>query len=199
MRNAGNPRIYSVLSPVIYWNQSGKGTKRKMKLEWMGAYRDIVGDFYRSANGYSQICKTELFGEKVRFSPYEVQIMEHILEYADEHRNMKWYAERLGLSQATYSKYVRKLVEKGLLEKYHTEGNRKDIILMVSPLGLEEYARYAAEMKETVFRELFDLLDRTSPEELEAVRKVFSIWGRWHRENREQPQPGPVSLVKIER
>ena len=102
-----------------------------MKLEWMGAYRDIVGDFYRSANGYSQICKTELFGEKVRFSPYEVQIMEHVLEYADEQRNMKWYAERLGLSQATYSKYVRKLVNKGLIEKYHASNNKKDIIYCV--------------------------------------------------------------------
>ena len=170
-----------------------------MKLEWMGAYRDIVGDFYRSANGYSQICKTELFGDRIRFSPYEVQIMEHVMEHADEHKNMKWYAEQLGLSQATYSKYVRKLVEKGLLEKYHTEENRKDIILMVSPLGLEEYARYAEEMKETVFRELFDLLDSISPAELEAVREVFSIWGRWHRENREQPQEGPVSLVRVER
>ena len=170
-----------------------------MKLEWMGAYRDIVGDFYRSANGYSQICKTELFGNRVRFSPYEVQILEHVMEHAEEHKNMKWYAERLGLSQATYSKYVQKLVGKGLLEKYHTEENRKDIILMVSPLGLEEYARYAKEMKETVFRELFDLLDSVSPEELEAVRKVFSIWGSWHRENRETPQAGPVSLVRVER
>ena len=83
-----------------------------MKLEWMGPYRDMIGDFYRSANGYSQLCKTEMFGDPVRFSPYEVQIMEHILEYADQHKNMKWYAERLGLSQATYSKYVRKLVDK---------------------------------------------------------------------------------------
>lgn len=170
-----------------------------MKLEWMGDYRELVGDFYRSANGYSQICKTELFGEKIRFSPYEVQIMEHILEHAEEHKNMKWYAERLGLSQATYSKYVRKLVDKGLLEKYHTEGNRKDIILMVSPLGIEEYERHAREMKETVFRELFELLDNVSPEELETVKRVFSIWGRWHRENREKPQEGPVSLVRVER
>ena len=170
-----------------------------MKLEWMGAYREIVGDFYRSANGYSQICKTELFGEKVRFSPYEVQIMEHILEHADEHKNMKWYAEQLGLSQATYSKYVRKLVDKGLLEKYHTEENRKDIILMVSPLGLKEYGNYAREMKETVFRELFDLLDSESPEEREAVKKVFAVLGSWHRENREKPPEGPVSLVRIER
>ena len=72
-----------------------------MKLEWMGAYREIIGDFYRSANGYSQICKNEMFGDPIKFSPYEVQIMEHIMEHADHHRNLKWYANRLGLSQAT--------------------------------------------------------------------------------------------------
>ena len=96
-----------------------------MKLEWMGAYREIIGDFYRSANGYSQICKNEMFGDPIKFSPYEVQIMEHIMEHADQHRNMKWYANRLGLSQATYSKYVRKLVDKGLLEKYHNKKKKK--------------------------------------------------------------------------
>ena len=60
-----------------------------MKLDWMGPYRGIVGDFYRSANGYSQICKLELFGDQIKFSPYEVQIMEHIMEYAEERKNMK--------------------------------------------------------------------------------------------------------------
>ena len=156
-----------------------------MKLEWMGAYRDIVGDFYRSANGYSQICKTELFGDKIRFS-------------AEQHKNMKWYAERLGLSQATLSKYVRKLVDKGLLEKYHREGNRKDIILMVSPLGLEEYERYSQQMKAAIFDELFHLLDSISPEELEIVKKVFAIYGHWHRESLKSPKDRPVSLIKVE-
>ena len=170
-----------------------------MKLEWMGRYRDIVGDFYRSANGYSQICRTELFGSKVRFSPYEVQIMEHIMEYSDQRRNMKWFAEQLGLSQATYSKYVRKLVEKGLLEKYHTEGNRKDIILMVSPLGLKEYEDYSQQMKDTVFGELFDLLDSVKPEELETVRKVFSIFGHWHRENQETRKEEFSPLIPVGR
>jgi DNA-binding MarR family transcriptional regulator len=169
-----------------------------MKLEWMGAYRNIVGDFYRSANGYSQICKMELFGDSVRFSPYEVQIMEHILEYGDQHKNMKWYAEQLGLSQATHSKYVQRLVNKGLLEKYHKAGNRKDIILMVSPLGLEEYKRYSEYAKKTLFSEFFDVLDSISQEELGKVEKLFNILGRWHRENFEEPQP-PVSLVPVER
>ncbi len=168
-----------------------------MKLEWMGPYREIIGDFYRSANGYSQICKLEMFGRPVAFSPYEVQIMEHILEHADQRRNMKWYASRLGLSQATYSKYVRRLVEKGLVEKYHTSGNRKNVILKVSPLGLREYAEYASFARERWFHELFELLDRLGPEELEAVKKTFAIFGRWHGE-RTADSAGDDELIPIE-
>ena len=167
-----------------------------MKLEWMGNYRDIVGNFYRSANGYSQICKTELFGETVRFSPYEVQILEHIIEYADQRKNMKWYAAHLGLSQATYSKYVRKLVEKGLVEKYHLSGNQKDVILMVSPLGFSEYEKYARFMQERWFSELFTLLDSLSPQELETTKKLFSIWGKWHSEHAAPAEPD--ALIRIE-
>lgn len=169
-----------------------------MKLEWMGQYRELIGDFYRSANGYSQICKTELFGSPVRFSPYEVQIMEHILEYADQRKNMKWYADRLGLSQATYSKYVQKLVEKGLVEKYHASGNKKDIILKVSPLGIQEYEEYARYAESHEFRQLFELLDQAGAEELETVKKVFSIIAGWHGEKRETPQEEPVRLIKVE-
>lgn len=168
-----------------------------MKLDWMGPYRELIGDFYRSANGYSQICKTELFGAPVPFSPYEVQIMEHVLEYAEERRNMKWYASRLGLSQATFSKYVQKLVGKGLLEKYHAQGNKKDIILMVSPLGQREYAEYARQARERWFQELFDLLDRSGPEEVETVKKVFSILGRWHGEKTAEEADAP-SLIRVE-
>jgi DNA-binding MarR family transcriptional regulator len=168
-----------------------------MKLEWMGRYRDMIGDFYRSANGYSQICKNELFGEPVLFSPYEVQIMEHILEHADEHRNMKWYASQLGLSQATYSKYVQKLVDKGLVEKYHTSGNRKDIILMVSPLGLQEYQAYAAFAGSELFRDLFVYLDSLGEAELETVNKVFSLFGRMHAEKRPEAAEDDDQLIRV--
>lgn len=170
-----------------------------MKLEWMGPYRGIIGDFYRSANGYSQICKTELFGDPIPFSPYEVQILEHVLEYADQNKNMKWYAEQLGLSQATYSKYVRKLVDKGLLEKYHTSDNKKNIILKLSPLALQEYETYSKNAKKYVFNELFAFLDSISPEELEAVRKAFAIFGRWHGEYGPGPEKIEVELIPVKK
>lgn len=168
-----------------------------MKLEWMDPYREIIRNFYRSANGYSQICKTEMFGETIKFSPYEVQIMEHILEYADQHKNMKWYAGQLGLSQATYSKYVQRLVRKGLVEKYHAAGNRKNIILMVSAAGLKEYAKYAQQSKEKRFHDLFELLSSITPAELEAVSRVFAILGTLHGENQEEKPDEPVVLVKV--
>jgi len=169
-----------------------------MKLEWMGEYRDIVGNFYRSANGYSQICKTELFGDKVKFSPYEVQIMENILEYAEDHKNMKWYADRLGLGQATYSKYVQKLVAKGLVDKYHAVGNKKNVILMLSPLGMEEYGKYVELIKARWFQELFDVLNAASPKELALIKKVFSVWGGWHVEDRTGREDAPAELLKLE-
>ena len=169
-----------------------------MQLNWLGNYRKIVADFYRSANGYSQICKLELFGEKVTFSPYEVQIMEHIMEHAEENRNMKWYAEQLGLSQATYSKYVRKLVAKGLVEKYHTEDNQKNIILRISSLGSEEYRNYVNRIRERHFNGLIAYWDTLTPEQLEAVRTSFAIWGGFHGEfgNQEKKERG-IRLIRI--
>lgn len=169
-----------------------------MKLEWMGDYRDILGNYYRSANGYSQMCKIEQFGDKVKFSPYEVQIMESILEHFDEHRNMKWHAGQLGLGQATYTKYVQKLVAKGLVEKYHAKGNKKDIILMLSPLGMKEYEKHTEMMKNAFFRDLFAALDAASPEELAFVRKVFAICGGWHMQNDQEDEKKEPVLLKLE-
>ena len=110
---------------------------------------------------------------------------------------MKWYASRLGLSQATFSKYVQKLVNKGLVEKYHALGNRKDIILMLSPLAQREYEAYSREARERWFQELFDLLDKAGPEELDTVRRVFSILGRWHREKVEESSEEPAALIRV--
>ena len=169
-----------------------------MELNWLGNHRGIIGDFYRSANGYSQICKTELFGDKIRFSPYEVQIMEHIMEHADDNRNMKWYAQQLGLSQATYSKYVTRLVKKGLVDKYHTEDNQKNVILRISSAGMEEYRKYARRIHMEHFSALLEYLDTLSPDQLTAVRETFAILGQFHGEGSSGDQErSAVRLIKI--
>ena len=171
--------------------------KKYMELNWLGKHRGIVSHFYRSANGYSQICKTELFGDKVKFSPYEVQIMEHIMEYAEQNNNMKWFARQLGLTQATYSRYVKSLVEKGLVEKFRTENNQKNIILRVSELGMEEYGKYAKMMRDTHFCRLLERLDTLTPEQWEAVDEVLAIMGGFHNEMAASEDSDTVKLIKI--
>lgn len=158
-----------------------------MKLEWLGKYRDFVSTIYRAANAYSQLCKKETLGDEVKFSPYEIQIMEAIMENGDKYKNMKWYAGELGLSQSTFTKYVNKLVAKGLLEKYHIVGNKKDVIIQVSDVGHQEYEKYASHAFTKWFSKLFDKLDQLPQEEVQNIQDVISIWGSWH-----------TDLVKIE-
>lgn len=168
-----------------------------MKLEWLGEYRDLVASIYRAGNAYSITCKRETLGDQVSFSPYEVQIMETVMEYEDGNKNMSWYAHKMGLSTSTYSKYVKKLVEKGLLEKYCTTNNRKNVILRVSDLGKKEYETYSAAAAKRWFRELFEKLDRMPEEERRSVQEIFDLWGEWHLSVIEN-KPEEVRLLRIE-
>lgn len=169
-----------------------------MKLEWLREYRPLIGTLYRAANAYSQVCKAEGLGIDVKFSAYEVQIMEHVLEYYDQKKNMAWYADHLGLSPSNFSKYIKRLVKKGLVEKYHSSGNQKNVILMVSEKGMREYEAYQKYAQELWFNELFEQLDRLTPEELEAFQKIIETWGNWHATMVESPEEGQEKLIRIE-
>ena len=168
-----------------------------MKLEWLREYRDVVASIYRAGNAYSIMCKRDTLGDTVAFSPYEVQIMETVMEYEDGNKNMSWYAHKMGLSTSTYSKYVKKLVSKGLLEKYRTSDNRKNVILRVSPLGKKEYETYSAKAEKRWFKELFEKMDGMTPEELHDFQAIIDIWGSWHLSVLEQ-KDDEVRLLRIE-
>ena len=60
-----------------------------MKLEWLGEYRDFVATLFRAGNAYSQIVRQQTVkGDNHSFGPCEIQIMEHIIEYGDQNKNM---------------------------------------------------------------------------------------------------------------
>lgn len=172
-----------------------------MELTWLGKYRQFVGTLFRSANAYSQVCKLEASFGDTEISTYEIQIMEHILEYSDQHKNMSWYAELLGLSQSVFSKYVKKLVSKGLVEKYYLKGNKKNIVLMVSERGQEVYKSYSEYAESTWFRDFFDMLDTVPPDQLEMFEKIIGTWGSWFQASlkaEEDKKEEETELIKIE-
>ena len=146
-----------------------------MALEWLGENRELIGALHRAANAFAQLSRMELAGESVAFSSNEVQIMEHIMEH--ENQNMKTYAVSLGMSTSTMTKTVNKMVKKGLLEKYHIKGNMKDIVLKVTPLGMEEYEKFSIMVKNNLFKGLFEKLDSYSQETKESIREFLTLWG----------------------
>lgn len=148
-----------------------------MELEWI-RHRRIVAAYYRSANAYTALCRREYLSS-AGMSSVEVQIIEHLLEHSDENRNMKWFAGQLGISTSAFTNYVNRLTQKGLVEKFHTVDNRKNIILKVSPAGLEAYREYAQIMQE-VFEPIFKAMDRFSEEEEECVVEMLNAWAEQH-------------------
>ena len=104
---------------------------------------------------------------------------EHILEYGEQNPNMAWYAAKLGVDRSTFSKYTKKLVQKGLVEKFHLRGNKKNIILRLSDLGNEEYRKYIKVAEETWFNEFFSMLQLMPQESVKDTKTVLDKWADW--------------------
>ena len=97
-----------------------------MRLNWMGKYRNFLEQLIRFGNLYAQAYKVEdSYTESTSFSPAQIQIMECILENEDNNLKMAEIASNLGVTPSSFSKNIKKMTEKGLLEKYHTNHNKK--------------------------------------------------------------------------
>ena len=93
-------------------------------------------------------------------------------------------------------KYVKKMVEKGLLEKYRASDNKKNVILRVSELGRTEYETYSRHAKGTWFEGLFERLDALTSQELKSFQELIELWGSWHMAMIDPEDP--VELERIE-
>lgn len=128
-----------------------------MKLEWMGDYRGIVEQLIRYCNVYASLYTKEMqHGSDVPFSFAQIQVVEYLLENEDLHQNMMTIASRLGISYSTFSKLVSRLVKKGLLRKFHAQGNRKDIIVRVTDVGKRIYEDYVGYIVKHHFGPMFE-------------------------------------------
>lgn len=140
-----------------------------MKLEWMGENREIVRSLMRYANLYAhnQIGRFSS-GEGAALSMLEWQTLECILEFEGENYNMATLAEKLGIPASNFSKYVKTLVEKGLVERYKRADNRKEIILLPSEAGRELYRKNSALIARE-WQPAFALLARMTPADRERI------------------------------
>lgn len=128
-----------------------------MKLEWMGECRDIVEQLMKYCNVYASVYTKEMMhGSDIPFSFAQIQVVEYLLENEDMNQNMISIATRLGITYSTFSKLVSRLVKKGMLKKFHVQGNRKDVVVRVTPTGRRVYNEYAEYIVHCHFGKMFD-------------------------------------------
>ena len=168
-----------------------------MELHWMGEYRELMEKLIKYGNAYAQNYSREMsLGTDVRFSPAQLQALEYILENEDRNQNMAQIAGRLGMSPSAFSKNVSKMVSKGLLEKYHTASNRKDVIIRASPTGRRVYEQYVQSVA-PVFQSLTGLWKRLPPEALTVFMDSLDLLSRYNQALSHKSDD-PPALIRIE-
>ena len=81
--------------------------------------------------------------QRLLFSYAQIQVLEYLLENEEQNQNMSQIASRHGITLNNFSKLVNKIEKKGLVEKFFIKGNRKSIVIPVSPLGRQVYEAYS--------------------------------------------------------
>jgi DNA-binding MarR family transcriptional regulator len=169
-----------------------------MKLDWMGDHRTLIEKIIKYGNAYSNTYKLQRsYGTDVMFSASQIQTLEYILEAEDKEEKMSKMAARLGVSRSTFSKNVKNLTEKGLLEKYHLSGNRKDIYVKPSAKGREVYAKYTDFVRELCFDDIFKHADQISTADKESFISIMDLFADvlvWYGEKEQEPR----KLIKID-
>ena len=162
------------------------------EMKWL-QHRDVVWAFYRAANAYSSLIKKKLNCGDVFFNPVEIQILEHILVYSHEQHNMKWYANEIGISPSSLTHYINDMEKNGIIEKYHTLSNKKNVILHISAAGIEAYQNYVSHVS-PFFQSIDNHLDQLSAKDEELFVKVLNLWANGHLVDVAQH---PEELIRI--
>jgi Transcriptional regulators len=166
-----------------------------MMLQWLGEYRNLVEAIICFANSYSDIHNKEFIGNEVKVSFSQIQVVEYLLENEEYNQKMSEVAKRLGITASSFTKLANKLVGKGVLQKYHIKGNKKDVIIQVTELGRKVYQEYSEQVAAELFKEMFEIGKEVSKENLEVfTRMLCSLNSKTSVEGKE-----PVILLAVDK
>lgn len=172
-----------------------------MELQWKGRHRSLIEKMIRYGNAYAYTFrKQRSFGTDTSFSASQIQTLEYILEAEDSDEKMTEMAARLGVSKATFSKNVKSLVDKGLLEKFHCEGNQKNIYVKPTTRGREVYQEYTKFICENLFDKILDMANQVPQEYLKVMEDMLDYFAERlvYYQDDQNDQPQEKVFIKIE-
>ena len=141
-----------------------------MQSAWMGRYRALVAALVKHSNINTKLGKNRSETEiGIPLTANEWQVLETVIEHQHEVSNMNRLAEAIGIPQSTFSKTVKYLCGAGLVEKYQTSTNRKNVILKPTALACALYEKHAAVLEQYIFGDFFRQLEQIGDEDLQTV------------------------------
>lgn len=111
----------------------------------------------------------------------------HCIDYIGktELPNVTKIADNMQMTRGAISKMTKKLLAKGLIEKYSLESNKKEIYFRLTESGLELYKEHEKRHKLWEQRDS-RFLERYSPEEMEIITKFMKEFSMYLEEKIEE-------------
>ena len=111
----------------------------------------------------------------------------HCIDYIGktELPNVTKIADNMQMTRGAISKMTKKLLAKGLIEKYSLESNKKEIYFRLTESGLELYKEHEKRHKLWEQRDS-RFLERYSPEEMEIITKFMKEFNVYLEEKIEE-------------
>ena len=134
-------------------------------------------------------------GEGILLKPQQWQILEYIVRNRDKTFSMIDISYRLNIPQSTFSKTVKLLYDYGLVDKYQTVNNRKNVILRPTEKGLRIYRFHAENRVRPFFESFFDALRDVSDVDLHAMAHAIEVLDNEMLPERKEE----VEMIKLER
>ena len=147
-------------------------------IEWMGRYRPLVAALVQHVNSVAKSGVALFVYEDIYLTPNEWQVLEYIVEHREDDEHMTNMISSLAIPQSSFSRIQKKLCSMGLIERYQTTDNKKNIILKPTELALKAYDYHSKELYDTMFKPFFDELEGFSDEELERFTHAIETMSK---------------------
>ena len=147
-----------------------------MNTEWLGRYRKLVAALVQHTNiNLREINKKIPAVDGMMLSMQEWQVLEYIIEHEADDAHMIHISSALGIPQSSFSKIARQLYSLGLIERYRTASNKKNVILKPSEKGHAVYDGRSNTMTRAIFQPFFDRLSNMPDQELAEFVDALNV------------------------
>lgn len=145
-------------------------------VDWMGRYRNLVSALVQHSNVVSKAGNERHYMyDGIYMTSNEWQVLEYIVEQRNQDERMILMSETLGIPQSSFSKIIKSMSSLGLVERYRSIDNKKNVIIKPTPLALKVYDYHVNQRYDEVFKPFFDALEGISAEDLNTVTRAIEI------------------------